>query len=185
MSADSLELIDLGFTAKLGLKGAGAADWLAARQLPVPQEIYGATRLAHGGWIVKIGAAEYFVEPDDPAAIEHWLAQGPLPPGVYRAPREETALLLQGDRTKLLALVAQTCAIEVAKAPPERIFYSRVAGVSCGILPATTSPASFRLWVDPTYADYLWETLAAIVAELGGQAQRSPPRRVPTIVPAH
>lgn len=175
MLAPSLELDDLGAGAKLGLKGPGAGDWLAARQLAVPPDVYEATPLAVGGWLVKIGGAEFFAAPDDATAIDDWLSQGPLPSGVYRAPREEVTMLLKGDRPAVLAAFAQTCAIEVAKAPLNRIFYSRVAGVSCGILPESTEQISaFRLWLDPTYRAYLWETLATIVTELGGRAQTSP-----------
>ncbi len=64
-------------------------------------------------------------------------------------------------------VLAQTCAINFAAAPAGQLIYTRVAGVSCAILPALDgNPLSYRIWVDPSYAGYLAETLANIATEL-------------------
>ena len=46
---------------------------------------------------------------------------------------------------------------------------TRVAGVSCCVFPDTIGgiPA-YRIWVDTSYALYLWETLVEICESVGG-----------------
>ena len=54
-----------------------------------------------------------------------------------------------------------------AKQPAGRIVFTRIAGVSCGILVLGEGADRFyRLWVDYTLAPYLWETLVEIVREM-------------------
>ena len=58
---------------------------------------------------------------------------------------------------------------EMAK--PEDTVYTRIAGGNGGVLPQSQGEATYyALWLDPSYAVYLWETLLEIVTELGGGA---------------
>jgi sarcosine oxidase subunit gamma len=75
--------------------------------------------------------------------------------------------VLSGSNT--LSVFAQTCAIDFRVATPQRVIFTRVAGVNCGILPQQSGAGvSYRLWCDCTYATYLREILSGIVVELGG-----------------
>ena len=83
--------------------------------------------------------------------------------------REDATLLLCGLRA--LDLLAQCCGYDFSRSPSARLVYTRIAGVSCGILPQQVggNPV-YRIWFDPSYAIYLWETLAEIADGLGGGA---------------
>jgi sarcosine oxidase subunit gamma len=66
-------------------------------------------------------------------------------------------------------VMAQTCGVEFVGASGGKLVYSRVAGVSCSILPRTFGNINgLQLWLDGTYGVYLWETLLGIAMELGG-----------------
>lgn len=176
MPESSIQLQDIGASRKLGLKGSGAEPCLREQGIVPPSEILGAAQFSNGGWIVRLGAAEFFLERGDFGhawdRLESKLSSHP--PGVYRIPRSEATLLLTGADSKLL--LAQTCGIDFRKAELHKVVYSRVAGVSCGILPECADELRFRVWVDYTYFPYLWETLAEITSELGGVvSQRKPP----------
>jgi sarcosine oxidase, subunit gamma len=177
MSDTAIELSDISGLKKLGLKGPGVAAWLASHGIDLPADIFGATRTSDGGWTVRLGTAEFMLEggtnSDQIPHLEATLES--LPPGVYRVPHEEATFQLAGSGAGLV--FAQTCGIDFRKAVPGLVIYSRVAGVSCGILPtADEHGLSYRIWLDPSYADYLWETLAGIVRELGGHCTPSPAR---------
>jgi hypothetical protein len=65
--------------------------------------------------------------------------------------------------------------IERALADPFANIYTRIAGVSCGIIPFEESGQRlYRIWVDYTLAAYLWETLAEIAVETRNAASAAP-----------
>ena len=84
---------------------------------------------------------------------------------VYRVEQESVTLVLRGAQA--LEIFAQTCGLDLGSEPVDRMVYTRVAGVSCGVLPRDESGERvFRLWVEYGLAPYLWETLAGIAAEI-------------------
>jgi sarcosine oxidase subunit gamma len=159
----TLAVCDLSALPKWGVKGRGAETWLRERQI-VPQAIYDTRSLGHGGFIARLGSADFFLEggisgrvlPDETAAF------------VYRVERHDAAFLLAGSRS--LAVLAQLCSIDFRSVVPGRVLLTRAAGVNCMVLPEPNGdPPSFRLWVDPSYAVFFWETLVEISEELGGK----------------
>ena len=51
-----------------------------------------------------------------------------------------------------------------------RLIMTRVAGVSCAVLPIEAAGIpQFRLWLDCSYGVYLWEALYEIVRDHGGE----------------
>ena len=66
-------------------------------------------------------------------------------------------------------MLAQSCSINFNEASLNQLLLTRVAGVNCGVLPETIGNRQFfRLWVDYTYAIYLWTTLVQIFEDLDG-----------------
>jgi sarcosine oxidase gamma subunit len=66
-----------------------------------------------------------------------------------------------------MRILLQTCGIDMAQESAGRIAYTRVAGVSCGIIPEVSGgERRYRLWCDYTLAPYLWENLVTILREL-------------------
>ncbi|MEK6248636.1 MAG: hypothetical protein N2C12_10685, partial [Planctomycetales bacterium] len=132
-------------------------------------EIYYTACLADGGIIARLGRDEYFLESGFASevvpALDQQLAstQGHL----YRVQREDATFMLVGPRA--IDVLSQTCACNFEETPDGRVLLTRLAGVSCAILPNPVAETiTYRIWVDPGFAFYLWETLVKICAELGG-----------------
>lgn len=168
-NSELLGLCDLSGLHKLGLKGPDARTWLTGMGLDVPGDIFASHSLTDGGVIVRLGADEFFLEDDIsntnlstfPAGIASHKGQ------LVRVEHQEATFLLTGRRA--LEVLAQTCAINFRKVTPHKVVFTRVAGVSCGVYPETLREMpAYRLWLDPSYAVYLWVTLAEICRSLDG-----------------
>ena len=169
-AARTLALCDLSPLAKLGVKGLQASAWLRQQTTPLPERVFDSLHLEDGGTVVKLGNDEFFLESGLEGSIlpqlDINLGQGQ--PGVTRVERHEATFLLTGSRA--LDVLAQTCAINFLELPTNRLVMTRVAGVNCSILPEEVDDIPlYRLWVDPTYAAALWESVEQISNELGGQ----------------
>jgi glycine cleavage system aminomethyltransferase T len=164
-----LGLCDLSGLQKLGVKGPAAETWLTSNGLEVPSDIFASHPLPGGGMIVRFGTREFFLEDGIANAKLRALAAkiDARQDGLVRVEHQEATFVLTGHRC--LEALAQTCGINFREALQDKVVFTRVAGVSCGILPESLrgGPA-YRLWVDPSYAVYLWETLAEICASLEG-----------------
>ena len=162
-------ICDVSLLAKLGVKGTGAAAWLAEQGIKVPEEVYASAPLEAGGLVVRLGADEFLIEAGSldqslSALRERMPGDAPdLAPVV----REDAALLLVGPRA--IELLLQTCGYEFSKSHDQRLVYTRIAGVSCGVLPQQIlGNRGYRIWFDPSYALYLWDALVEIATEFGG-----------------
>jgi sarcosine oxidase subunit gamma len=165
-----LGLCDLSSLAKLGVKGPRAAEWLVDQNVPTPEAIYDSDALEDGGLVIRLGGNEFMLESGVanrtvPALSAKLIG---LEDGVYRVQREEATFVLIGSRS--LDVLARTSSVNFRESAPRRLVLTRVAAVNCGVFsdPRDGLPA-FRLWVDASYAVYLWETLVEMCVELGGQ----------------
>lgn len=167
----TLGLCDMSALSKLGVKGPDADRWLQDQDVDVPDLIYESRQLPGGGVIVRIGSDEFLLEsgvtnelvPVLRARIDS--TEGSMVPVV----REDATFLLIGTRSR--EVLDQTCGINFQEAISRRLVLTRVAGVSCGVFPERFKEIpAYRLWVEPSYAVYLWETLVEICESLGGHA---------------
>ena len=163
----TLGLADLSALPKLGLKGPNAASRLQSHQVNVPPETYGRADLPDHGHCVRLGQNEFLLESGPLAQEIPRLSKslGPRPDGVARIDREDATFALTGSRAP--AVLAQICAYDFGTAASGKVILSRLATVSGIILPQ--SKDLYRIWVDPSFAVYLWQVLFRIVAENGGQ----------------
>jgi len=166
----TLGLCDVSAWPKFGVKGKNAARWLIERYIDVPDDIYDVRTLGNDGIIARIGPNEFLLEDGTTgtavAALSEQLesAEG----RVYRVERQEATFLLSG--AKALEPVAQVCGVDLSKLLVRRLIYTRFAGVSVGVISAPVKGLPvYRIWVDSTYAEYLWENLSQISGELGGR----------------
>ena len=172
-TGDTVELADLSALQRSGLKGPGAAEWLRARGIPVPERPNAWSPLAAGGLIARLGRSEFLIE-DQPRgnavpAIEVALHEGAS--GVYPVLRQDAALLLRGAAVH--DLFAQTCSIDFKSIPPlERtVTLTMMIGVAVTIIDTSLDDQPcYRIWCDGTYGAYLWDALLEIAIELGGGA---------------
>ena len=156
---------------RFGLKGPKAADWLQARGLVLPA--------APNTWaadatllVARLGGSEFFLE--DCArgltlcGAEPW--HGAYPPGVYPVLREDAAFALCGDGA--CDVLAQVCNVnfgdlDVASHP---VIMTMMIGVSVLVVPqAAGAGHRYLIWCDPTFGDYLEESLRTVVIESGGK----------------
>ncbi len=166
-AARDLALCDLSGLPLLEAKGPGAANWLVARDLPVPGAIYEGTSTSDGGWITRTGSAEFLLRGAPGSDLSERVGSDPAS-DVLITSRQDALFLVAGSR--IGELMAQTCGLDYASLAPERTHLSRVAGVSCGMLRDQLNglPVCW-LWLDPSYAFYLWEQLIQITTDLDGK----------------
>jgi sarcosine oxidase subunit gamma len=166
--ARTLALCDVSALPRTVSKGPATAEMLREQGVGVPEEILQCLPLPGGGLIGRTGASEFFLEDgyggNTVAKLDTAFGKGQG--GVYRVLRQDAALLLAGSQAT--EVLAQTCGFDFRQAET-RLAMTRVAGVSCTLLPRYVNGLSvFQLWLDGSYGAYLWETLLAIARELGG-----------------
>jgi glycine cleavage system aminomethyltransferase T len=165
----TLGLCDLSGLAKLGIKGNDAERWLAEQGIQTPGTIYRSERLPDGGIVIRVAGDEFMLESGLTNQTVPQLAGRPATTTgrVDAVPRQDATFLLVGS--KAIDVLAQTSGINFRKEEDQRLILTRLAGTSCGVFPEQIDQVqAYRLWVDPSYAVYLWETLAQICDDLGG-----------------
>jgi sarcosine oxidase subunit gamma len=169
----AVELADLSPLRRAGLKGPGAAEWLRARDVPVPEQPNSWCPLAVNGLIARLARSEFLLEDsvrgDTALSIEAALRENAA--GVYPVARQDAALVLRGEAVH--DLFAQTCNIDFKSIPPQEraVTLTMMVGVAVTILNASLDDKPcYRIWCDGTYGAYLWDTLLGIATELGGGA---------------
>lgn len=161
---------------RFGFKGAGAPAWCVAMGLPLPAAHNTWAALEGGGLVGRLAYTEFYVEHVDEAVIvrlRDTLGRGVQVEsgGVYPVHRCDATLVLGGSLAQDVLL--QTCnvnfaALEVAAMP---VIMTLMVGVAVTVFPAIEGGQTvYRMVCDPTFAPYLWQTLAGIVAESGGGA---------------
>ncbi len=164
-----LALCDVSALQKLGIKGPDAERFVADRGIAVPQAVYESQGLTDGGLIVRLAKDELMLESGISGEVLPQLSSDLTSAEglVFRVDRQDATFLLTGSRAT--EVLAQSCSINFRDAAVSQLLLTRVAGVSCGVLPDTIGDRRiFRLWVDYTYAMYLWTTLVQISEDLGG-----------------
>lgn len=160
-----LGIADLSQQPRAGVKGRGAANWLAGLGLSAPARPNAWHALEADSLIARLGLTEYLVEGEACSR----LLQTPRSAGVYSVLRQDAAFALCGPRVNDLLL--QTCNVDfrALNAEPDKVILSTMAGVAITLLAAPSgSFPHYQLWCDGTYGVYLWETLSGIAEELGG-----------------
>lgn len=166
---EMLGLCDLSGLHKLGVKGPEAEMWLTSVGLDVPGDVFASDPLPDGGVIVRLGSDEFFLEDNiSNSTLSAFAARIDAHQGrLFRVEHQEATFLLTGRRA--WEALAQTCGVNFADVKPRHVAFTRVAGVGCGVYPDTLRDVpTYRLWVEPSYAVYLWETLAEICRSLDG-----------------
>jgi sarcosine oxidase subunit gamma len=149
---------------RFGVKGPQAAAWLATRGVALPQ--------APNGWCVtddgvclRLGRGEYFGEGGDRVAgLASELVSGA---GVYPVLRQDACVVLAGSDAEVI--LAQGCAYDFAKQPPDAVVLTSMLGVSAQVIwRAAGGGRAYQLWCDASFGPYFTATLAGIVRENGG-----------------
>lgn len=168
-----LGIADVSCLTRFGVKGTNAADWLLSQSITTPDRPNTWNTLPDGGIIARLGLTEFFIEDSLQSRFAVNLAEAcQQPPAkVYPVLRQDAAIVLCGAAINELLL--QTCsfnfrALSLMARP---VILTSMVGVAVTILPGERDGQPFyRIWCDGTYGAYIWETLRAIVEEMGGGA---------------
>jgi sarcosine oxidase gamma subunit len=147
---------------KVGLKGPGLRDVAAALTLELP-DINSFVRIDRWGVLARVAKNEIIIECEPTHAlianVQRFLTERS---SVYEIEQQSETFELHGRQA--LRVFAETCGVDVAREPTGRIIFTRVAGVSCGLIPLEQDGSRvYRIWADCTFAPYLWEQLSNIL----------------------
>jgi sarcosine oxidase subunit gamma len=170
-AAEVLALADLSCLPKTGLKGPLAAQWLATQGVPVPPEANTWTALPGDGVIARLGRSEFFLEDGASGgmAAQARTVLGTGADGVYPVIRQDCGIVLSGQRAH--ELLVQTCNVNFAEVDAAKGTAVMTQMIGVGVLVIRTALRQlpcYRIWCDPTFAQYFWETVSEIAVELGG-----------------
>ena len=156
-------------TDKAGFKGPNAGAWLANQGIAVPQGPNTWAALPGGGLIGKLAETEFFIEDGPAERLPGLLEESQR--GVYAVPREDACFTLEGRA--IHDVLVQVCNVDFqARHAPNTLFMTSMAGVPVvAILQDGKAAPMIRIWADPTFGPYLWNTLSNIVEEMKGGSQ--------------
>jgi sarcosine oxidase, subunit gamma len=165
---------------RVGVKGPRAAEALKQLGLAVPTRpncwapMRDEDRDDSWNVVGRLGFTEFFVEERGEAlsvaALEQLTAENFA--GAYPVLREDLGLVLGGDH--VTEVLAQVCnvnfnALDIGQRP---IVMTLMVGVSVLVLPQQQPDgAIYRIWCDPSFGTYLWETLEEVVQKMPGRDQ--------------
>lgn len=169
--AAHLGITDVSCLTRFGVKGANAAAWLEGQGIATPDRPNAWNPLSDSGIIARLGVTEFFIEDGLHRQLAPRLMEACHQPSakVYPVLRQDAAIVLCGAQANELLL--QTCSVNFrALALMERpVILTSMVGVTVTIIPSDRNGQPFyRLWCDGTFGAYLWQTLGAIVADMGG-----------------
>ncbi len=165
---------------RAGVKGPRAAEALQQLGLAVPGRPNCWMPLrAHDrddSWNVvgRLGYTEFFIEERGEAqgitALEQLIAGGFA--GAYPVLREDTAIVVGGESAT--DVLAQVCnvdfgALDLTQRP---VVMTLMVGVGVLVVPQyqPDDGAIYRIWCDPSYGTYLWQTLEEVVGKIPGRS---------------
>lgn len=153
-----LEIANLSFIPRFGVKGVGAETWLATQSIAVPDRPNSWTFLSKRGIIARLGTSEFLIE--DRTIAPQLTKACTFPPAKYPVLRQDLAIALIGLQVN--ELLPQTCsfnfqALSITENP---VILTSMAGVNVTVIPGVLQEQPFyRIWCDCTFGAYLWQTL--------------------------
>ena len=171
-------IVDTSCLGRVGLKGPAAADWLKQADIRIPEQANSWTSMESSGeasslsLVARLGSTEFFIEREADSPRLRELAQA-LENGqtqVYPVLRQDRAFVLGGKGVE--SVLVQVCNVNFASLPLESnpVVLTLITGVAVVVVPQREREGRrYRIWCDPSFGRYLWNTLRAIVVESGGE----------------
>jgi len=157
-----LQIEDLTETQRFGIKGAQAENWLHQQAIPIPVLANHWLETKHESGqhllVLRLGVSEFLVENlhDQMTALHRMNSTG-----VYIVPRADVSFRLSG--VMINGLLAEICMLNFEEELiGHELVMTQVAGVSVILLKETAEQASYRLWCDASYKDYMLKTLSSL-----------------------
>ncbi|MGE0857824.1 MAG: hypothetical protein AB7I01_09160 [Gammaproteobacteria bacterium] len=160
---------------RVGLKGRGASDWLAAAGLTVPAAPNLWLRDATGVRVARLGAQDFLLEAEPESSELARLTalwsddsgrRGQLVPRQHAL----ASFLVGGARAA--DLFARLCAVDLrpARFATDAVAQTQVALTGAIVLRDPRLGPVYRVYVDTSLALYLWDCLHEVAVALGGGA---------------
>jgi sarcosine oxidase, subunit gamma len=168
-SYKDLAIADLSCLPKVGLKGPGAAGWLSTKGVTIPQEANCWLCSMEGAIVARLGQSEFLIEDSlfGTTASRLDALLNDCPNDVYPVPRHDTCIALTGER--IYEVLVQICSINFRAMEPRSLVLTSMVGVSVLVVADIRfGVPAVRIWCDPTFGPYLWETLRQILGEVNG-----------------
>lgn len=176
-TARRLGLADLSVLPRVGFKGAGAAKWLAAQGVSLP-EVNGAAAQPDGALAARLGPDEVLLlcGLDGAAGLvsrldEAWAEASTVEPRGYPVPRRETHAWFVVTGGQAADMFAKLCAVDLRPQSfaNHRIAQTSVARANAIVIRADlTGTLAFHLMVDSATADYYLPVLLDAMSEFTG-----------------
>ncbi len=176
------------------MKGPAAERWLAGQGIAVPATPNTWTGLPDDDdsdfLAARLGTGEFFLEQSAGGTRLRGISDAAeTASGVYPVLREDAAFLLSGDGCH--EVLAQVCNVNFAALDlgPQPLVLTLMLGVSVLVVPqgvearpqqtpdvdarrqypqAVDARRRYKIWCDPTFGDFLGESLGMLVTECGG-----------------
>lgn len=171
-------IVDASCLGRVGLKGPAAADWLEHARIRIPEQANSWASMEPSGGasslslVARLGSTEFFIETDSDSPrlreLAHALENGQTQ--VYPVLRQDRAFVLGGKGVE--SVLVQVCNVNFASLPLESnpVVLTLITGVAVVVVPQREREGRrYRIWCDPSFGRYLWNTLKAIVVESGGE----------------
>lgn len=175
MSSHASWLQQVSGRQRFGLKGPRAAELLAQLQLNVPKAPNTWAPLRAGDaadspdLICRLGNTEFFIEEQgDASGIAAIEPRARQLSGAYPVLREDFAVLLGGPHAR--DALAEVCNVDFSSLSTagSPLVMTLMAGVAVVVVPQDAraeggASTVYRIWCDPGFGPYLWETLNNII----------------------
>ncbi|MEJ2451982.1 MAG: hypothetical protein P8047_15200 [Gammaproteobacteria bacterium] len=161
-------LVDFSPLRRWLVRGGQASAWLEQHAIDSPEACFRVSDLGEDGFVVRTGVAEYFLH-DGPGECLHGRL-GELPGGLIQGTRvvarDDLEVVLGGEYAA--DLMCEFCALDLG-AVENDFLLTRVAGIAAWLrVEAVGEQRYYRIGCDPSYGEYLFETLLDAVHECGG-----------------
>jgi sarcosine oxidase subunit gamma len=160
-------LTDVSHLTRIGLKGPNAIAWLEQRGIAVPERANSWRALSDDDQdvVVRLGSTDFLIEASSAAARLQQLATELVAPisGVYPVLREDRAFVLAGEAVH--DVLAEVCNVNFSalRVEEREAIMTLMIGVAVTVVPqGNAAQRRYRIWCDPSYADYLWSSLLEV-----------------------
>ncbi len=172
-----LRLDDLSQHPRFGCKGPGAEQWLTAAGYRVPRDANSAAVDLQGVMVARLATSEFLIEAvaggsEQVTATLRQLASGMRPGNVYPVARQDMVVGIQGPGIQ--TLLRQICSVDFvplfeASGPAAGpVCLTSMVGVGVVVWPRrAASGSTLRVWLDPSFAHYVWTTLLEVGRGVG------------------
>ena len=170
---EQLALCDLSGLPRVGVKGAGAVDWLTAKGFVVPANSNSALRQNDGVLLARLAPNEFLLlgeESTSYSSIENLVQQDEFPSKTtdqgkpFLVPRQHSQIWFRITGSKSVDMLAKLCAIDFRDS---NFMMLQVAQTSVARLNAiilredlgSSSSHGFHILADRGSAEYLWDCI--------------------------